>query len=48
MSETYSKSSTISKIMKHIENASIVRTVYSSIFNDIWGYSGQLMRSQPH
>ena len=37
----YSKPCQISKIMRHIENPGIVRTVYSGIFMDIFeAYSG--------
>ena len=35
MPEAYSKPCQISKIMRHIENRAIVRTVYSGIFINI-------------
>ena len=37
-----------SKMIMHIQNPCIVRTVYSSIFKDIYGYSKILMHIQPH
>ena len=37
--EVYSKPCQISKLMRHIENPAIVRTVYSSIFRSIQGHS---------
>ena len=39
MHEAYSKSCEISKMIRHIENPSMVRTVYSGIFRQIQGYS---------
>ena len=39
MSEAYSKSFRISKMMRHIENSGIVKTVYSNIFKHIQGHS---------
>ena len=42
MPEAYSKPCQISKIVRHIENPGIVRTVYlafSKIFKDSQGYS---------
>ena len=40
----YSKPCQISKIMRHIENPGIVRTVYSGIFRDIQAYSWTYLR----
>ena len=37
-----------SQIIRHIQSLSTVRTVYSSIFNNILAYSGILMLAQPH
>ena len=36
MSEAHSKPCQISKMMKHIKNPAIVRTVFSDIFRNIW------------
>ena len=38
MPEAYSKPCQISKMMRHIENSGIVRTVFSGIFGNIQGY----------
>ena len=46
MPETYSKPCQISKIMRHIENPGIVRTVYSDIFKHIQGHSAILSHGQ--
>ena len=35
-------------VIRHIQRAGIVRTVYSSTFKDFQGYSGILMYIQPH
>ena len=39
MSEAYSRPFQISKMMRHIENPGIVKTVYSDIFRCIQGNS---------
>ena len=39
MPEAYSKLSQISKMMRHIENPGIARTVYSGIFRHIQEHS---------
>ena len=39
MSEEYSTSCQITKMMRHIENSGIVTTVYSAIFRHIQGHS---------
>ena len=39
MSEEYSTSCHITKMMRHVENSGIVRTVYSAIFRHIQGHS---------
>ena len=38
MPETYSKTCQISKIMRHIENAGQIKTVYSGSFKYIQGH----------
>ena len=47
MSETYSKLYQVSKMMRHIENPGIVRTVYSGIFMYIKGHSAIFSHVQP-
>ena len=44
MPEAYSKPSQISKILRYIENPSMVRTVYPGIFKYIQGLSAIFSR----
>ena len=46
--EAFSKACQTSKMIKYIQSPGIVRTVHSSIFNYILGYSGILMHIHPH
>ena len=46
--EESSKACRKSKLIKHIQMPGIVRTVYSSIFKDVQGYSGILIHIQPN
>ena len=46
MPETYLKPCQISKMMRHIEDSGIVRTVYSGIFSDIKQYSAMFRHTE--
>ena len=46
--EASSEACQICKMIRHIQSHDINRTVYSSTFKDIYGYSGVLMDIQPH
>ena len=48
MPEAYSKLCPVSKMMMHIENPGIVRTVYSGIIRDIQQYSAILSHNEGH
>ena len=48
MPETYSKLCQITKMMRHIENPDIVRTVYSYTFRHIQGHSAIFSQVQGH
>ena len=45
--EAFSKSCQTFKMIRYIQSPGIVRTVYSSIFKDIFGYPEILMHIQP-
>ena len=46
--ETSSKVCKTCQMIRHIQSPGMVRTVYSSIFKDIQGYSGVLMHIRPY
>ena len=46
--KAFSTACQTSQIIRHIQSLSMVRTVYSRIFNNILAYSGILMLVQPH
>ena len=48
MPKEYSKPCQIPKMMWHIENSGIVRTVYSRIFRDIQGHSAIFSQVQTY
>ena len=48
MPETYSKPCQMSKMVRHIENPDIVRTVYSVIFKHIQGHSALFSHVQAY
>ena len=47
-SEASSKACSTCKMIRHIWSPGIVRTIYSNIFKDIYGYLETLMHIQPH